>query len=344
MARTTAVKVFGALLQGFTPRQREILGGRFALEGGKGETLAALGERYGITRERIRQIEAGAIAALGGKVRANKECAAVLARSRKVLKNSGGVLKESDLLQANASLVDGLRPGHLQLVAEATREFHYHPLDDEYWPFYYSDREALTAAASFLSRFLKALRAKKENVLSGGFEAQLAVSAREEKVPLRVARTTFPISKRIRASAFGEVGLAEWPEIHPKTIRDRIYVVLKKHPKAVHFREIATLINQANLGGRKALAATVHNELIKDARFVLVGRGIYGLRERGYRVGTAKEVIHGILKEEGPLTLRELISAVQRDRIFKPNTILANLQDKRLFTRLEGGKYRVREA
>ncbi|MEK7077431.1 MAG: hypothetical protein AAB967_04355, partial [Patescibacteria group bacterium] len=110
------------------------------------------------------------------------------------------------------------------------------------------------------------------------------------------------------------------------------------------FRAIADLINKAGLGGRKALAPTVHNELIKDKRFVLVGRGMYALAEQGYEPGTAKEIIRKILKRDGPLTPPNLILAVQKERLFKANTVLANLQNKNLFERVEGGAYRVREA
>jgi predicted Zn-ribbon and HTH transcriptional regulator len=140
------------------------------------------------------------------------------------------------------------------------------------------------------------------------------------------------------------MGLAEWAEIQPKTVRDRIYLALKKRGEPLHFRTIAQLINQPGVKVRPASAPTVHNELIKDGRFVLVGRGIYALAEHGYEPGTAKEVIQRVLKRQGPLRPRDVMLAVQKERLFKPNTILVNLQNKNHFRRQEDGTYKVRES
>ena len=53
----STMKIINAALNGLSPRQREVIEGRFGLKGGKAETLAAIGDRMGITRERVRQIE-----------------------------------------------------------------------------------------------------------------------------------------------------------------------------------------------------------------------------------------------------------------------------------------------
>jgi hypothetical protein len=120
--------------------------------------------------------------------------------------------------------------------------------------------------------------------------------------------------------------------------------VLKKKATPLHFRMIAQSINQAKFDDRTASAPTVHNELIKDNRFVLVGRGMYALAEQGYEPGTAREVIHRLLKKQGALRPRDVILAIQKERFFKPNTILVNLQNKNFFERMGDGTYRVREA
>jgi len=140
------------------------------------------------------------------------------------------------------------------------------------------------------------------------------------------------------------VGLRDWPEICPMTVRDKIYLVLKKYGKPLHFEDIAHHINKVGFDRQPALAPTVHNELIKDDRFVLVGRGLYGLREFGYEPGTAREVIAKVLKSEGPLTPPQLVAQVNKQRFFKPNTVLINLQNRAFFERTPDGKYRVREA
>lgn len=49
------------LLQGLTPREREVLERRYGIHGGEDETLEEIGRSCSLTRERIRQIEAKAL-------------------------------------------------------------------------------------------------------------------------------------------------------------------------------------------------------------------------------------------------------------------------------------------
>ena len=97
------------------------------------------------------------------------------------------------------------------------------------------------------------------------------------------------------------------------------------------------------LFGHSAHVATTHNELIKDARFVLVGRGLYALTEWGYTAGVVKDVLREILAKEGPLTREEIIDKVRKERYVKDNTIVVNLQDANLFKRLANGAYTLAE-
>ncbi len=339
----TIQKVLTSLFSDLAPRQREVLAARFGLEGrGEVQTLAAIGKRYGVTRERVRQIEAGALGALRKRVKNTPAVGDILGASQKFLRNAGGAAEERELLSSHKPLVEGVTANHLALFLEMTKAFYSYPADENFISFYYLDKESLKRASDFVGQFAKYARAKKKEILAGGFAAHLASFLKQKKVDSKIADRYLSISKKISKNPYGDVGLAEWPEIDPRTIRDRIYLVLKKNGKPVHFEDIAGLINETRFSGRKALAPTVHNELIKDPRFVLVGRGIYGLAEQGYEPGTAKEVIHKILKKQGPMSLEEVVLAVQKDRFFKSNTILANLQNKELFDRMEGGAYRAR--
>ncbi|MBI4094340.1 MAG: hypothetical protein HY436_00870 [Candidatus Liptonbacteria bacterium] len=343
MAVLSAHKVFGPLFQGLSPRQRDILTRRFGLSGGESETLAALGEEYGVTRERIRQIEVSALEMLTRKIAANSLAGDLIGRVRKYLQSMGGVAHAEDLRAHCASFADGLKEGHLVLLAEAAEPFARYPEDEAFQRFFYLQKEDVKRASDFVSQFVKVLRGKRGEIFSGGFPNALREAVRRERMEEKAAKNYLRISKKFHTNSFGHTGLAEWPEINPRTIRDRIYLALKRHGAPLHFRAIADAINKSGITSRKALAPTVHNELIKDPRFVLVGRGIYGLAEHGYTPGTAKEVIKRILKREGPMALQDVVLAVQKERFFKHNTILANLQNRNLFIRTDSGSYRVRE-
>ena len=56
---------------------------------------------------------------------------------------------------------------------------------------------------------------------------------------------------------------------------------------------------------RRTHPQTVNNELIKDPRFVLIGRGLYALSEWGYEPGTVKDVLVQILKDSGKALRKE---------------------------------------
>jgi len=85
--------------------------------------------------------------------------------------------------------------------------------------------------------------------------------------------------RNLKQNQYGEWGLADWPEISPKTVNDKIYLVLKHSGKPLHFTKIAEEINKMKFDHKIANPATVHNELILDKRYVLVGRGIYALKD-----------------------------------------------------------------
>jgi len=97
------------------------------------------------------------------------------------------------------------------------------------------------------------------------------------------------ISKKLGKNPLGEWGHAVSPNIKTKGMRDYAFLVIRKHGSPIHFTQVAKNIEK--LFNKKAHVATTHNELIKDKRFVLVGRGLYALTEWGYISGVVKEVI-----------------------------------------------------
>ena len=150
------------------------------------------------------------------------------------------------------------------------------------------------------------------------------------------------IAKDIEKNNFGEIGLIDWPEISPQGVKDKAYLVLRKTNEPLHFTEITDLINKWGFAKRPAYVQTVHNELIKDPRFVLVGRGTYALADWGYESGTVEELIEKILKNsKKPLTKKEILDKVLAQRRVKPNTIVLNLQRSPKFAKLGDGKYAI---
>jgi len=341
----SAGKFIPELLANLTERQREVLVGRFGLgKSGKSETLAALGARYRITRERVRQIEASALQALRKFVTNHAACQEILEAGRKELREAGGVLKADNLLVSLRNIAGDLTHNQLTVLLESSRAFYTHPEDRDFYRFYFLDKPTLKNCQAFLDKWISFLRSKKEHALNGKYQTLWSDFIVKKGAKTSHAENFLSVSRRIHQNPFGDNGLSDWPEILPKTIRDRVYLVLRKKKEPMHFRHISKAINETFKTRSQASAPTVHNELIKDGRFVLVGRGIYGLKEFGYEPGTAKEVITRILKRQGPLRPKDVILAVQKERFFRPNTVLVNLQNRSHFTRKGDGTYIVREA
>jgi len=148
-------------------------------------------------------------------------------------------------------------------------------------------------------------------------------------------------SKNLRQNKYGYWGISEWPEVSPKTVNHKIYLVMKNHAKPLHFKEIAEKINKMSFDHKKANAATVHNELILDEKYVLIGRGIYALKEWGYDNGTVSDVVAQVLKEtDKPLSKDEITERVLEKRLVKKATINLALMNKEKFIK-ESEKYKL---
>lgn len=328
------------LLVEFTPKQRRVLVGRFGLKNGERATLQSIGDELKITRERVRQIEEQAVKKLAKKVK--EEAAAILDYAKKHLAGVGGVKRDDKFIE---DVIHGLGIGSDVKHADQKLRFlflvagmpSYSKNDDDMHGFWFSDEKAKEKFLDFIKTVTNFLKSgKKEEILN----KKLYLNHTKDMVSAHL----LSIPKHFGTNIFGDFGLKSWPEIEPKTIRDKVYLVLKKHEEPLHFGDIARNINKFGLDKKPAHVQTVHNELIKDDRFVLVGRGVYALKEKGYEPGTVREVIARLLKKHGSLESSTVVKMVNEQRLLKENTILLNLQNRRYFKRLDNGRYQVREA
>lgn len=324
-------------------RQRDVLICRFGLADGEKKTLASIGEKYGVTRERVRQLEEDALRTIHDRL-AEKE--KLINEIKKLvachLENLGGLRRDDLLIQELKFILkdDNLHHWHLRFFSEVAGQPLYRQNNHNFHNFWYLEKKHFQFADSFVSKLESLIEDKKEEVIiHGKFHDFYIKAVKIHRLPDFVGLNYLSTSKRFGINPFNDFGLSHWEEITPKTIRSKIYLILKKRGEPLHFKDIAKAINKINFSAKKALPQTVHNELIKDPRFVLVGRGIYGLQERGFKPGIAKEVIYRILKEKGPLSSEGVIDLVQKQRFLKNNTIILNLQNKKYFKKLSDGRY-----
>lgn len=327
-------------------RVRDVLTRRFGIHGKDRETLEAIGQRYGITRERIRQIEAAGLDTLKDLVGQDALKRYVDMLHEHVTAH-GGVMEQDHLLtsfqreQLGQAQPEPSLSGSVLLLLSVSDKFDRRRGSQDFYPHWYVHadhvRNMETVLKALHGHFTKNPRTLKLNeMVTLMAEQQLSFT------PTSI-ETYVEVSRHMGQNPYGEFGLIHWPEVRPKGVRDKAYLVLKNHGKPLHFLEVTRLINEQGFSPRRALAQTVHNELIKDKRFVLVGRGIYGLSQWGYKPGTVRDVIVEVMKAEpGPMAREAIVQKVLKHRFVKPNTIVLNLHNRKEFVKMPDGRYRLR--
>ncbi|MBI2582806.1 hypothetical protein HYV98_00930 [Candidatus Azambacteria bacterium] len=337
-------KCISELLKGLASRTREVIEKRFGLKDGRRWTLESIGQQFGITRERVRQIEADGLRTLR-RAEALAKAAPLFAFTEDILKRSGGLREEGKLYEELSGALGEKKPlkQELAFLLTLSEKFSRLPEEDDVKSLWCLEKQAVGKARDALKNVEKELNRVGAPVAASGLEEILSAQAKVFFGSPNVGRGLLEVSTRIAANPFGEYGLKQWSVITPRGVRDKAYLVLKKEGKPLHFRMVSERINAAGFSNRKAHPQTVHNELIKDQRFVLVGRGMYGLKEWGYEPGTVREVMLTLFKKaQKPLTREEVLSRVLEKRFVKENTILLNLQNRKYFLRTADGRYTLK--
>ncbi len=324
------------LLAELPDRSRKVLIDRFGLSPkGEQRTLDAIGQEYGITRERIRQIENHGLSAVRDSD-AYTTHQPTMEDLKKVLTVLGGALAEHNLLDEIAK--SEAEHNHIIFLLTVGHHFDQEREDADFRARWHIDdqlMEQIEGALTSLYESLEPNRLTPEDEFLQLFAKHLKQEGVKNR-PDEVLSRWLLISKRIGRNPLGEWGRMESPHVRIKNTRDFAYLTLKRHGSPMHFTEVAKGIEK--LFGRETHPATTHNELIKDSRFVLVGRGLYALKEWGYEPGIVRDVIKGILQREGPLSREDIIDRVKRERYVKDATIAVNLQNG-MFNRLSDGRY-----
>lgn len=335
-----APQVSKRLVQSLPDRSRDVIVSRYGLQGKfKGETLDAIGKRYNITRERVRQIENHAIKLLQESAALQKEAGAFQSLENS-MRDLGGILPEKMILDEFAK--DDETRNHLYFLLVVGKPFILGKETDDFKARWYVDHELAKSVEDALKQVHTNVKASdvltEDKMIDHVMTCLIRVNSKYKSK--ETVRRWLELSACLMKNPLGEWGRASAPGIRVKNIRDHAYLALKRHGSPMHFREVAKAISK--LFGKDAHEATTHNELIKDDRFVLVGRGIYALKEWGYRAGPVVEIIKHILKEAGALTKDEIMKRVGKERYVKPNTIIVNLQNP-AFVKLKG-KYSLKSA
>ncbi len=337
--------VINQLLQQLSDKESDVLRRRYGLNGSAKETLEAIGKSYDVTRERVRQIESFAVKKI-------KSLPAFSRLMKPVEHVIVGVLEQHGGLMQADHLLDELFPLHRTAAADRATTFLLTELLDQRLTKVGSDQQfkkgwlLKTADANWLQQateqLIQCLRTANKPLDLTQIEQRLNQTTwykqQAERFTSTIMLALLEASAQIDRNPFDEYGLRSWGSIVPKRMNDKIYLILKKVGKPMHFVDIAKQITE--VFKKEAYPPTVHNELILNQQYVLIGRGIYALREWGYQSGVVADVVAVVLKQRGqPMSRDDIVATVLKQRQVKRNTIHLALTNKTLFTKLPDGRY-----
>ncbi len=346
-AQTTEINLPEVIEEMFlvlTQKEKDVIVQRFSLDNKPRRTLESIGQKFSVTRERIRQIEKIALGKLRRTVQTTR-LNNINDLATELISEHGGVMLEEKLVSmilnkiGSSEVVDGniiklaLNINPILVKTDKTN------LTFPFWKQKDLDKSLITTVITAAMKVLK----KKGDVMQ---EAKIVVAVRQalgkkiDGVSDPMIVSSLVLDKRLKVVDNG-FGLMTWRHINPRSIRDKAYIVLKREKKPLHFIEIANKISEAGFDKKVVTTQAVHNELIRYEQFVLVGRGLYALKEFGYNKGTVSDVIESLLAKKSPMTKQEIIEGVLKQRHVKKGTISLNLQKNPQFARVGRAVYKL---
>ena len=340
----TVLKNFSApdialkILSHLKERDRTIMAKRFGLLGFSPRTLEAIGKDHKLTRERVRQIEKESLKFLRTKMGDEELVEAVKALSQ-IVNDCGRIIREVDLIKTLSSpaATDEERNSILFIlnVAEELLEVREDEVHHAAWASVVYSHEVFQSIIQSAKEILKSEKKPiRQAALIEKIQQTKLYQDHQSELNEKIVRNYLELSRDIERNPFDEYGLSTWNEITPKDVGDKAFILLKHHGKPEHYVTITKMINDHGFDKRVAHKETVHNELIKDPRFVLVGRGMYALTEWGFARGVVSDVIANVLRaSKTPMSREQVIDEVLKSRFVKRNTVLVALSNKALFTK-----------
>lgn len=329
-----------------SPKEKEVMIKRFSLDDGPRLTLEKIGQKFAVTRERIRQIEKIALTKLRRTVQ-NSKLQMINELASASIKKCGGICLESKILAeilnaiGSENVIDG---NIIRLSLNINPSLVKSEKNNQIHAFWRLKEIPMKDVQRMVEVGVQKLQDAGDVVAFEQVAEQIKNKLLEEGLNYEAAAilSSLEVDKRLRKVKDG-FGLNTWRHINPRSIRDKAYIVLKRIGNPLHFIEIANKIIESGFDKKVVTVQAVHNELIRYEQFVLVGRGLYALKEWGYKKGTVSEIIEGLLKKKSPLSKQDIILGVLKQRQVKKGTISLNLQKNPEFVRVGRAVYALKK-
>jgi len=345
-------------------REKDVLIRRNQLlnELSKRETLKEIGDEYNITRERVRQIENEGVKKLLKAASKEKELLKMIEEDILTYldRNGGVVLEQSlfnnfitqkDLQHYSENAVVFVLDKLIDSIEKGNEDNHFYAR----WTKKDLDADHVSELVNYLISHLEDnKKAYKTNALMELLSENDLVQSKmnhynqfldnhSDLKLTQILQNYLSLSKKVDKNILDQWGLSYWPEIKPKKLSDKIYLIFQHANKPLHFTKVAERINGAGFNRKQICSATVHNELIANKDYTLVGRGIYAWKKWGYQSGTVADIIEKVLKGNGVMSKEDIYEKVLKQRLVNKSTIYLSLINKDKFVKVGNGKFSLRQ-
>lgn len=337
---------FKEILQALSEKEKNVIERRIGLHWEK-ETLQNIWDSFSpnITRERVRQIEDSWIKKIGRVVKATT-LVKIQEFAKEILEEHGWLLIKEKLINAiikwfelekniNASILETIVQSDYDIVKSkpklGTKTYFYLP------------RISKKTIDAIYKEALAILKKRKDVMEKASLYEMIKINLKNNNLKNTFIDAVLDVYEDIVSGEETLIGLEKWKILNPKTLKDKAIYILRKEKIPMHFVSIANKITESMW--EKVKVNTVHNELIRNSEFVLVGRWIYALKDWWiYKPGTVLDVITDIMKKAWePMSTEDIIAKVLKVRKVKNTTIYMNLQNKKIIQRVWRNYYQLKD-
>ncbi len=341
------LEVFKKVLNSLWEKEQNVISRRIWLTWEK-ETLQSIGNSFhpNITRERVRQIEDTGIKKMGRIIKAT-DLTIIQDNAKEIISLHSWLIVRDKLINniiRDLSLKAWINAYIIEVVIQA--DFDLIKSKPRLWAKTYFSVPSIgkKEVDAIYKESLKILKRKKDVMDKETLYNMVkdALSAAIKNINIVLIDNVLDIFEDIVKWEETLIWLASWKILNPKTLKDKAVYVLKKEKVPMHFVDISNKITEYLWD--KVKVNTIHNELIRNTDFILIGRWIYALKEWGFLPGTVIDVIMWVLEKAWePMSTEDITKEVLKVRNVKKTTIYMNLQNKKIIERVWRNFYQLKK-
>ena len=337
--------LFLDLLNQLSEKESHVIIHRTGLQGQR-QTLQEIGDAYGITRERVRQIEDKGIKEIGSRIK-DTRLGEIQILAGRILHENCGIMSRDALVSAiikELNLNASINKSMLEVILQSDFDMQKSKPRLNTVTYFHEPQITRRSIESVHAEAARILKKRKDVMEQKALYEKVLETVGESYSYLNyeLVDAIMDVFLDVVKGEKTKIALASWHILNPKTLKDKAIYVFKKQNKPMHFVELANAISEY-FDNSPVKINTVHNELIRNSEFVLIGRGIYALKAWGYKSGTVQDVIVDVFKRiNRHMTSDEITEEVLKTRQVKSNTIYMNLQNKKVFERVGRNLYQLK--